>query len=120
MASIKKNICFEGPLIFTEEQSQALSGCLGHWSWLQTLVEDAPRGPVDRGNWREKLPPSVAILRDNYGEKEVRTMCGHVVDAKSTLDALDKECIGTKGKRRTAIELAIVREDLHRSEGRVR
>ena len=47
-------------------------------------------------------------------------MAGHVVDAKSIFDALEKECIGTKGERRTAIELAIVREDLFHGGGRVR
>ena len=46
-------------------ETQALSGCLGHLQWLQTLVEGALRGPVDRSLWRDKLPPSVAILRDN-------------------------------------------------------
>ena len=92
-------------------ETQALSGCLGHLGWLQTLVEDALRGLVHRRLWRDKLPPSVAILRDNYGDRETTTMANHVVDAKSIFDALEKECIGSKGARRTAIELAIVRED---------
>ena len=47
-------------------------------------------------------------------------MSGHVVDAKSIFDALEKECIGTKGERRTAIELAMVREDLFHGDGKVR
>ena len=47
-------------------------------------------------------------------------MDGHVVDAKSIFDALEQECIGTTGARVTAIELAIVREDLFHGGGRVR
>ena len=62
----------------------------------------------------------MAILRDSYGDREIATMAGHVVDAMSIFDALEKECIGTKGERRTAIELAIVKEDLFHGGCRVR
>ncbi|MDA8609483.1 hypothetical protein N9L19_01050 [bacterium] len=101
-------------------ETQALSACLGNLGWLPTLVEDALRGPVHQRLWGEKLPPPIAILRDSYGDKEIATMARHVVDAKSIFDALEKECIGAKGERRTAIELAIVREDLFHGGGRVR
>ena len=47
-------------------ETQALSGCLGHLQWLQTLVEDALRGPVDRRLWRDKLPPAVALSMMSY------------------------------------------------------
>ena len=62
----------------------------------------------------------MAMLRVTYGDKDIATMAGHVVHAKSIFDALEKECIGIKGERRAAIGLAIVREDLFHGGGRVR
>ena len=53
------------------------------------------RGPVNRRLWRKKLPPPVAILRDSYGDKEIATMAGHVVEAKSIFDWVDDGPSGT-------------------------
>jgi len=92
-------------------ETLALSGALAEATWMQMLFRDAVYGDVLVPEWASRLMPFTAVLRDDCKLGEVSTELS-VVDAKSVYDVLSKNSAGSKADRRTAVEMAIVRESL--------
>ena len=63
---------------------------------------------------------SVTAVLKKEGELSRRMSHEHVIDAKSVFDSLIKETAGSKQDRRTAIELAIVREVLQGMSSKIK
>ena len=63
--------------------------------------------------------PSQVVLRNNCTLSK-RLPHEHSIDAKSVFDALIKECAGNRQDRRTAVDLAIVRETLKAQGSHIR
>ena len=63
--------------------------------------------------------PFQVVLRSNCTLSK-RLPHDHSIDAKSVFDALIKECAGSRQDRRTAVDLAIVRETLKAQGSRIR
>jgi len=76
-------------------------------------------GDVHREDWRKSIAPFVTVLREECQLKERLEQCS-VTDAKSLFDAVSNENSSSKKDRRTAIELAIILENLRRSKSSVR
>ena len=100
-------------------ESLALSAAVAEVQWFQLLWRDALYGDVtDRSSLSRHAPFLTVLSRNCSAPKNERQL--HVVDAKSCYDALIKGGSGSSRDRRTAIELAIVAEDMARSGAAVR
>ena len=100
-------------------ESLALSAAVAEVQWFQLLWRDAVYGDVvDRSQVSQRAPFLTILSRDCEAPENERQL--HVVDAKSCYDALIKGGSAGSRDRRTAIELAIVAEDMARSGAQVR
>lgn len=100
--------------------TQALTQAVFELEWLQPQVRDAAHADVVCRVWENKaLPYAIAIPDD----AELR--CGSapqvmVVDDKSVFDTLLKPTAGSKHDRRTAINLALLRQVVEAAHAVVR
>ena len=88
-----------------------MSAALADAEWAQILIQDILDQTVTvRDKTGGNLPLQV-VPRSNCTLSK-RLPHDHSIDAKSVFDALIKECAGNRQDRRTAVDLAIVRETL--------
>ena len=95
-------------------ETLALSSALSEIEWLQIMYRDAVFGDVDVEDWRRSTWPFSTVLRAHCA-LDARQPHASLVDAKSIFDVLQKEAMGSRADRRTAIELAIVAQTLQRA-----
>ena len=101
-------------VLSTQRLREKRSRCLrplADAEWAQIMIQDILDQTVTvRDKTGGNLPFQV-VLRSNCTLSK-RLPHDHSIDAKSVLDALIKECAGNRQDRRTAVDLAIVRETL--------
>ena len=100
-------------------ETLALSASLAEMEWLQVLYRDIMFHDVNSLSWGDTLGPVVSILRDSSA-LTARQSSTSVVDAKSVFDVLTRNTAGSKEDKRTAIELAIIKESLRHSKSQIR
>lgn len=100
-------------------ETYSLSDCLGEAEWIALLIKDARTGDVQLRNWRIGLGPFCNALRSNC-ELCLTHDNLHIIDAKSVYDVLIKNTAGSQKDRRTAVELAVIRDSFNRTSGTVR
>ena len=97
----------------------AMSSALADAEWAQIVIQDILDQAVTlRDTTRGTLQFQV-VLRSNCTLSK-RLPHDHSIDAKSVFDALIKECEGSRQDRRTAVDLAIVRETLKAQGSHIR
>ena len=97
----------------------AMSAALADAEWAQIMIQDVLDESVTvRDKTGGNLPFQV-VLRSNCTLSK-RLPHDHSIDAKSVFDALIKECAGNRQDRRTAVDLAIVRETLKAQGSHIR
>ena len=77
--------------------------------WAQIMIQDVMNQAVTTRDMTRDILPFQVVLRSDCILSN-RLPHDHSIDAKSVLDALIKECAGSRQDRRTAVDLAIVRE----------
>jgi hypothetical protein len=100
-------------------ETLSLSACLGEAEWVSLLLYDAHHGNLDLRTWREQVSDITSGLSDD-SEMQARMQGVHVVDAKAIFDTLHKLTAGSQADRRTAIELALIRQIFSRHGSEVR
>ena len=94
-------------------ETLSLSGALAEGQWLWLVFRDALCGDVRGPEWWNSgtACPFAVALADECSLAEASEGVA-VVDAKSLIDTLSKNCGGAKADRRNAIEMAIVRDTM--------
>ena len=87
----------------------AMSAALADAEWAQIMIQDILDQTVTVRDTTGGTLPFQVVLRNNCTLSK-RLPHEHSIDAKSVFDALIKECAGSRQDRRTAVDLAIVRE----------
>ena len=87
----------------------AMSAALADAEWAQIMIQDILNQTVTVRDTTGGTLPFQVVLRNNCTLSK-RLPHEHSIDAKSVFDALIKECAGNRQDRRTAVDLAIVRE----------
>ena len=100
-------------------ETLAFGQSLGELEWLQLMVRDVLHGDVCKENWVKSLSPFLTIWRSNCQLKEMLQQCT-ITDAKSLFDSLSKHNQSSRQDRRTAIELAIIHEEMSRTKSIIR
>ena len=96
-------------------ESQSMGKGLGDLMWTKELTD--PHFVMKK--WKEKFShEDVLVLSSETSDERLRESLA-IVDAKSLYDYLSRETVGGQD-RRTAIEIQIIREDLHNLNGQVR
>ena len=96
-----------------------MSAALADAEWAQIMIQDIlDQTVIVRDKTGGNLPFQV-VLRSNCTLSK-RLPHDHSIDAKSVSDALIKECAGNRQDRRTAVDLAIVRETLKAQGSHIR
>ena len=97
----------------------AMSAALADAEWAQIMIQDILDQTVTvRDKTGGNLPFQVVFRSSCTLSK--RLPQDHSIDAKSVFDALIKECAGNRQDRRTAVDLAIVRETLKAQGSHIR
>lgn len=92
-------------------ETLSLSAALAEAQWLSIMWRDLLFKDVQRPDWHlSQAPFSVVLSKDCTLHEGVSTLS--VVDAKSIFDTLSKNSAGSRADRRTAIELAVVRDSM--------
>ena len=87
--------------------------------WAQIMIQDILDQTLTVRNTTGGTLPFQVVLRSNCTLSK-RLPHDHSIDAKSVFDALIKECAGNRQDRRTAVDLAIVRETLKAQGSHIR
>ena len=90
-------------------EAHSLCQAVAEAEWIQLLIRNACFGEEPSSDWRKDVGPFVSVLRSSC-ELQNPYPGAHALDAKSIFDTLAKNCAGRKEDRRTAIDLAIVRD----------
>ena len=100
-----------------------MSAALADAVWAQIMIQDILDQTVTVRNTTGGTLPFQVVLRSNCTLSK-RLPHDHSIDAKSVFDALIKECAGNRQDRRqdrrTAVDLAIVRETLKAQGSHIR
>lgn len=100
-------------------ETQSLSRGLGDLLWIMVVVCELSDGKFKVKDWQQKLSAEeVLVLGASHHQDTLKESLA-IVDAKSLYDYLAKETVGGQD-RRTAIEIQIIRDDLHHLGGQVR
>ena len=106
------NSTFAGEMI-------SMSSALADAEWAHVMLNDVrDQAVTTRDSTKATLPFQVALRSDCTLSKRVPH--DHSIEAKSVFDASIKECAGSRQDRRTAVDLAIVRETLKAQGSRTR
>ena len=97
----------------------AMSAALADAEWAQIMIQDVLDQTVIVRNTTGGTLPFQVVLRSNCTLSK-RLPHDHSIDAKSVFDALIKEWAGNRQDRRTAVDLAIVRETLKAQGSHIR
>ena len=97
----------------------AMSAALADAEWAQIMIQDILDQTVTVRNTTGGTLPFQVVLRSNCTLSK-RLPHDLSIDAKSVFDALIKECAGNRQDRRTAVDLAIVRETLKAQGSHIR
>ena len=97
----------------------AMSAALADAEWAQIMIQDILDQTVTVRNTTGGTLPFQVVLRSNCTLSK-RLPHDHSIDAKSFFDALIKVCAGNRQDRRTAVDLAIVRETLKAQGSHIR
>ena len=97
----------------------AMSAALADAEWAQIVIQDILDQTVTVRDTTGGTLPFQVVLRNNCTLSK-RLPHEHSIDAKSVFDALIKECAGNRQDRRTAVDLAIVRETLKAQGSHIR
>ena len=100
-------------------ETSSLSSSLGEAQWLSVLIKAARDPDFRASDWAEEVGPFCTVLRDN-SDLSFKADQIQVVDAKSVFDVLNKNTAGSQKDRRSAIELAVIRDSFNRKGGTVR
>ena len=97
----------------------AMFAALADAEWAQIMIQDILDQTVTVRDTTGGTLPFQVVLRNNCTLSK-RLPHEHSIDAKSVFDALIKECAGNRQDRRTAVDLAIVRETLKAQGSHIR
>ena len=97
----------------------AMSSALADAEWAQIMIQDVLNQTVMVRNTTGGTLPFQVVLRSNCTLSK-RLPHDHSIDAKSFFHALIKEFAGNRQDRRTAVDLALVRETLKAQGSHIR
>jgi hypothetical protein len=100
-------------------ETLSASSALAEAEWIQAMLADVLRNDLVTSQPWKAEHPFVMVLSS---ESELGSRIGHdhVIDAKSAFDALIKDSAGSRHERRTAVELAIIRQTMKTRGSRIR
>lgn len=100
-------------------ETQSMGKGLGDLMWTKVLLKELTDPNFVMKKWKEKFShEDVLVLSSETSDERLRESLA-IVDAKSLYDYLSRDTVGGQD-RRTAIEIQIIREDLHNLNGQVR
>lgn len=100
-------------------ETQSLSRGLGDLLWIMVLTKELSEANFKVRDWKHRLSAEEVLVLGSENHQEFLKESLAIVDAKSLYDYLAKETVGGQD-RRTAIEIQIIRDDLHHLDGQVR
>eukprot|EP00435_Cladocopium_sp_Y103_P021800 s2487_g5.t1 len=100
-------------------ETQSLSRGLGDLLWILVLTMELSESDFKIRDWKQRLSAEEVLVLGAEHHQDLLKESLAIVDAKSLFDYLSKDTVGGQD-RRTAIEIQIIRDDLHHLQGHVR
>ena len=92
-------------------ETQAMLQGVSEVEWLQMMYRDVLKNDIVLDRWRESLSPHMLVMKGDCPLPQRQPQCS-VTDAKSLFDCIMRENPSDKQDRKSALELAIIVQDL--------